>query len=363
MPRSSYLTDGQRHYAHYHEDDDSDPASDEDQHSGIFVSASLFPNAIAHAHGHPTGIIFQTLNTALGFSLGTSTLLAPGWGSNNPLALQAPIKPSEMNSVLIRNTVPAAAAAAERVEEPVQAVDSSSDSQFGGDGPDSGSDDDEQLPAFLAAVEAEREAKRVAAREATSKIDRCVICLADFEPGDQLAMPFCLHKFHPDCISSWLQRKPNCPVCNQNVRKLSRDSQQQQQNRPARSSQPAASPAAPAAPTSRSAGYARISRPPAGPAPLRVIRPTRAAAAAATEAIRNAPTQSAGRKRRRSTDTSGAAASAPVPAAAASAGAQSLDSVVDLTEGASQDMLGETSYTAMPDSVIDLCDSDGSDED
>lgn len=359
MPRSSYLTDGQPPRAHYHEDDASGSESDEGSHTGMLGSHGLISSALLHGHGPPSSIFIHAMN--LGLSISSAGILAQGFGVSNSQSLHAPIKPSEMNSVLIRNTVPVAAAT-ERVEEPVEAVDSSSDSQFGNvDGSDSGSDDDEQLPAFLAAVEAEREAKRVAAREATSKIDRCVICLADFEPGDQLAMPFCLHKFHPDCISSWLQRKPNCPVCNQNVRKLSRDSEQQQQNQPSRSSPAAASPATPAASAGRSTGHARISRPPAGPAPLRVARPTRAAAAAATEAIRNAPAQSAGRKRRRSIDTSVAATSAP--AGAASAGAQSLDSVVDLTGGASQDMVGETPHTAMPDSVIDLCDSDGSDED
>jgi len=41
----------------------------------------------------------------------------------------------------------------------------------------------------------------------------CVICLGDFQQGESVTTLPCLHRFHTDCIRSWLQTKNDCPVC------------------------------------------------------------------------------------------------------------------------------------------------------
>ncbi|QCD95619.1 E3 ubiquitin-protein ligase [Vigna unguiculata] len=40
--------------------------------------------------------------------------------------------------------------------------------------------------------------------------ERCSICFEDFDVG--VRMP-CLHMFHKNCISEWLQRGNSCPLC------------------------------------------------------------------------------------------------------------------------------------------------------
>lgn len=42
----------------------------------------------------------------------------------------------------------------------------------------------------------------------------CVICLADFEPGDRVrVLPKCYHGFHVHCIDKWLSSHTSCPKC------------------------------------------------------------------------------------------------------------------------------------------------------
>ena len=43
--------------------------------------------------------------------------------------------------------------------------------------------------------------------------DTCSICLGDFELDDEIHKTTCSHKFHPKCIETWFQRKPQCPQC------------------------------------------------------------------------------------------------------------------------------------------------------
>ena len=46
---------------------------------------------------------------------------------------------------------------------------------------------------------------------------KCIICLSDFEIGDQVSALPCLHVFHTDCIASWLRKHCQCPVCKYNI--------------------------------------------------------------------------------------------------------------------------------------------------
>jgi len=45
-------------------------------------------------------------------------------------------------------------------------------------------------------------------------LDRCLICLDDYNPQDQLRLLSCKHAFHKTCVDEWLTvGKNNCPAC------------------------------------------------------------------------------------------------------------------------------------------------------
>eukprot|EP00930_Biecheleria_cincta_P075340 TRINITY_DN62505_c0_g1_i1.p1 TRINITY_DN62505_c0_g1~~TRINITY_DN62505_c0_g1_i1.p1 ORF type:complete len:316 (-),score=36.40 TRINITY_DN62505_c0_g1_i1:174-1121(-) len=47
----------------------------------------------------------------------------------------------------------------------------------------------------------------------TGKFDpTCVICIADFEPGETLAQLPCGHFFHVECVNHWLAENGHCPL-------------------------------------------------------------------------------------------------------------------------------------------------------
>ena len=43
--------------------------------------------------------------------------------------------------------------------------------------------------------------------------NNCVICLYEFQIGDNISALPCLHVFHHDCIKNWLKNELTCPVC------------------------------------------------------------------------------------------------------------------------------------------------------
>lgn len=45
----------------------------------------------------------------------------------------------------------------------------------------------------------------------------CSVCLADYVDGDELMMLPCQHAYHKVCVSEWLQRQSQCPLCKQDV--------------------------------------------------------------------------------------------------------------------------------------------------
>jgi len=45
--------------------------------------------------------------------------------------------------------------------------------------------------------------------------DCCSICLEDYTGGDILRILPCTHKFHDDCIMTWIQKHTSCPLCKQ----------------------------------------------------------------------------------------------------------------------------------------------------
>lgn len=51
-------------------------------------------------------------------------------------------------------------------------------------------------------------------RVATNCVDRCLICLDDYVPDDDLRILSCKHAFHQGCVDKWLQTgRNNCPAC------------------------------------------------------------------------------------------------------------------------------------------------------
>jgi len=48
--------------------------------------------------------------------------------------------------------------------------------------------------------------------------ERCLICLDDYLPEDDVRLMSCRHAFHKDCVDKWLQTgKNNCPACRTRV--------------------------------------------------------------------------------------------------------------------------------------------------
>jgi len=53
--------------------------------------------------------------------------------------------------------------------------------------------------------------------EEEAEEEECAICAEDWEAGEMLVQLPCRHRFHHDCIKSWLVRKCTCPLCMQEV--------------------------------------------------------------------------------------------------------------------------------------------------
>ena len=43
--------------------------------------------------------------------------------------------------------------------------------------------------------------------------ESCVICLQNFQEGDQVCEFPCKHEFHTECIDPWLRKNTLCPCC------------------------------------------------------------------------------------------------------------------------------------------------------
>eukprot|EP00428_Durinskia_dybowskii_P073713 CAMPEP_0170395282 /NCGR_PEP_ID=MMETSP0117_2-20130122/21693_1 /TAXON_ID=400756 /ORGANISM="Durinskia baltica, Strain CSIRO CS-38" /LENGTH=146 /DNA_ID=CAMNT_0010651577 /DNA_START=373 /DNA_END=813 /DNA_ORIENTATION=+ len=41
----------------------------------------------------------------------------------------------------------------------------------------------------------------------------CNICLAPYEAGDEVRTIPCMHKYHRNCIDTWLRERALCPIC------------------------------------------------------------------------------------------------------------------------------------------------------
>ncbi|KAF8517391.1 hypothetical protein BU17DRAFT_49790 [Hysterangium stoloniferum] len=53
-----------------------------------------------------------------------------------------------------------------------------------------------------------------AGKIASNTVEKCVICLDEYEPEDDVRLLSCRHAFHKNCIDKWLETgRNNCPAC------------------------------------------------------------------------------------------------------------------------------------------------------
>ena len=51
----------------------------------------------------------------------------------------------------------------------------------------------------------------------TVKVEDCSICYMKVFPKSMVPKLSCSHLYHTKCISAWLQKNPNCPMCRKHV--------------------------------------------------------------------------------------------------------------------------------------------------
>ena len=50
-------------------------------------------------------------------------------------------------------------------------------------------------------------------KEEDPSVNQCMVCLCEFEKGEELRTLMCLHRFHTECIDKWLKSCGACPIC------------------------------------------------------------------------------------------------------------------------------------------------------
>jgi len=70
-----------------------------------------------------------------------------------------------------------------------------------------------QLGASQSVLEANTVVTTFDGPEATAN-GQCMVCLENFNAGDELRILPCLHRYHKSCVDPWLHRNAKCPSCN-----------------------------------------------------------------------------------------------------------------------------------------------------
>ena len=45
------------------------------------------------------------------------------------------------------------------------------------------------------------------------EVDKCTICLCEFDDGEDVRRLPCMHLFHVSCVDQWLSLNKRCPIC------------------------------------------------------------------------------------------------------------------------------------------------------
>ncbi len=53
--------------------------------------------------------------------------------------------------------------------------------------------------------------------DSNDELPCCLICLVDYENGDEVRTLPCSHDFHKDCVDSWLYNHSSCPACRSSI--------------------------------------------------------------------------------------------------------------------------------------------------
>ena len=61
------------------------------------------------------------------------------------------------------------------------------------------------------------------ARSDDASHTNCVICLLDYEAGNEIMILNCGHRFHKECGSRWLESSSKCPLCKNDLKLLLRE--------------------------------------------------------------------------------------------------------------------------------------------
>lgn len=54
-------------------------------------------------------------------------------------------------------------------------------------------------------------------KQHVQKNTQCTTCFEDFKLGEPVVELLCRHIFHTQCVVPWLQQRPSCPICRQEV--------------------------------------------------------------------------------------------------------------------------------------------------
>ena len=49
--------------------------------------------------------------------------------------------------------------------------------------------------------------------EEEEEVDKCTICLSEFETEEDVRRLPCMHLFHVECVDQWLNQNKRCPIC------------------------------------------------------------------------------------------------------------------------------------------------------
>lgn len=49
-------------------------------------------------------------------------------------------------------------------------------------------------------------------------LQKCSICLSEYQIDEELISLECLHRFHSGCLESWLRKSDQCPICRKSVK-------------------------------------------------------------------------------------------------------------------------------------------------